>query len=150
MSLRGRRTLIAAASVVLLAGGVAAPASAGPSHFKGKTAQKSAVTFTASSKKVSGFKTSLWVLCVSVVTGSSEGEVYPILLQSPTRLKKGKFTMLFTGENGTNITVKGKVTGDTAKGSLAVGYDKIIGYTSTGLLDIAACVADTTWTAKKK
>ena len=40
------------------------------------------------------------------------------------------------------------MTGDTAKGGLKVRYNKTIGSTSTGLLDIAACLADTTWTAK--
>ncbi len=143
--------MIAAASLAtVLAGGVAGPAAAGGTHFKGKTGQGPKVTFTVKPKSVSGFKTSASALCVSVVTGRSVMDIYPVLLQSPVKAKKGKFTIVYTGENGTAVTVKGKVTGENAKGRLKIRYNKVIGSTSTGLLDIAACLADTTWTATAK
>lgn len=150
MSTHNLKVIVATALATALAGGVGGPAAAGGTHFKGKTAQGPKVTFQVKPKSLSGFKTSASVLCVSVVTGRSVMDIYPVLLQSPTKVKKGKFSILFTGENGLNVTVKGKVTGDTARGSLKVRYNKTIGSTSTGLLGIAACLADTTWTAKAK
>lgn len=150
MSTHILKLIVATALATALAGGVGGPAAAGGTHFKGKTDQGPKVTFQVKPKSLSGFKTSASVLCVSVVTGRSVMNIYPVLLQSPTKVKKGKFSILFTGENGLNATVKGKVTGDTARGSLKVRYNKTIGSTSTGLLDIAACLADTTWTAKAK
>lgn len=144
------RILVGAALAALLGGVLTAPASADTSHFKGKTEQGSKVTFTASPKKVSDFKASVWVLCVSVVSGRSAQEAYPFLFRAPKKLKNGKFTLVLDGENSLKVTVKGKVTGDSAKGSLDVRYNKTIGYTSNGLLDIAACTAKTTWKAKRK
>jgi hypothetical protein len=150
MSTHTIKMITAASLAAVLVGGFAGPAAAGGTHYKGRTEQGPKVSFTAKPKSVSGFKTSSSALCVSVVTGRSVMDIYPVLLQSPVKLKKGKFTIVYTGDDGLNITVTGKVTGSKAKGSLKIGYNKIIGSTSTGLLDIAACLADTTWTAKAK
>jgi hypothetical protein len=150
MSTHMIKMITTASLAVVLAGGVAGPAAAGGTHFKGKTEQGPKVTFTVKPKSVSGFKTSASVLCVSVVTGRSVMDIYPVLLQSPVKVKKGKFTIHLTGDDGLDVTANGKVTGDHAKGSLKIRYNKVIGSTSTGLLDIAACLADTTWTAKAK
>lgn len=143
---------IAGATLAVLLCGLAAPAAAATVDYKGKTAQGqgSKVTFSATAKKVKGFKTSASVLCVSAVTSKSLVEAYPVLLQSPTPLKKGKFTIVFTGPSSTTITVKGKLSGNKASGSLDIKYTKTLGYTSGGLLDIGACSANTTWTAKHK
>lgn len=145
------RIIAGATLAVLLAGGLAAPAPAGGSHFKGKTGQGPAVTFTVKPKKVTGFKTSATVLCLSVATGRSLTEIYPVRLQSPTPLKKGKFAIDFTpGIHSLTITVKGKVKGDKASGTLDIKYTKFLGSSPTGGLDVGACSAKTTWTAKRK
>ena len=96
-----------------------------------------------------GFKTSVSVLCRSAVTGASKLVIYPVLLQSPTKLTRERFTISFKGESSTTINVTGRITGSSASGKLNVKFTKTLGTTSTGLLDFGACQLKTTWTAKK-
>lgn len=149
--MRTSKTLTSTVLVLVLTG-LTQPVFAGNgTAFKGKTEQGSKVTFSAKSKKVVGFKTSASALCLSGVTGRSILEWYPVLLQSPTPLKKGKFKIVYAGPSSSRITVKAKITGNKAVGSLDVAYTKTMGYLQPyGTLDIGACSANTTWTAKKK
>ena len=137
---------VAAALVV----GIGAPATAKGVGYEGKTGQDLDVTFRATAGKVSGFKTTVRSLCISAPSGKSVLEFYPVLLQSPVKRTGKRFTIVFTGSSSTHVTVKGKIKGNKANGSLKVAYTKTLGMTPGGLLMIGACTAETTWTAKVK
>ncbi len=145
----GRRALLIATLVLALAVvGTAVSASASTS-YSGKAKSGGKLTFHTTATKVIGFKTSVSALCVSVSSGASHLYVYPVLLQAPSKLTNGRFKITFSGESSTHITVTGKVSGSSASGKIDVRYSKTLGTTSTGLLDIGACSAKTTWTARK-
>lgn len=90
MSTHILKLIVATALATALAGGVGGPAAAGGTHFKGKTDQGPKVTFQVKPKSLSGFKTSASVLCVSVVTGRSVMDIYPVLLQSAHQGQEGQ------------------------------------------------------------
>ncbi len=139
--------MIALLALALLVVGAAGSATAATS-YKGKTKQKLPISFRTTATSAVGFKTTVRSLCIAAATSRSVLEFYPVLLQKPTKLTNGRFTINFKGKSSTFITVKGKVNGASASGSIDVRYTKSIGMTSTGLLEIAACSAKTTWTAK--
>jgi hypothetical protein len=64
-------------------------------------------------------------------------------VQSPTKLKNGRFTITFKGPSSTYITVTGRVKGKSASGRINIHY------TLTNGMVIYACQQKTTWTAKK-
>jgi hypothetical protein len=64
-------------------------------------------------------------------------------VQSPTKLKNGRFTITFKGPSSTYITVTGRVEGKSASGRINIHYTLING------MVIYACQQKTTWTAKK-
>ena len=142
-----RQTRVIAALVLALA--VVGTASASTGSFSGKTKQGSKLTFRTTATSVVGFKTSVRALCLSLASGRSVLEFYPVLLQSPTRLTNGQFKITFKGESSTYITVTGHINSGSASGKVDVRYTKTLGTTPTGLLDIGACSAKTTWTARK-
>ena len=144
----GRHTLVVAALSLSLAVAGAASVSVGV-HYSGKAKNGGKLSFRTTSTSVVGFKTSVNALCVSVAGAMSKLYVYPVLLQSPTRLKKGHFTITFKGSSSTRIIVTGIVKEKSASGNITVNYSKTLGVTSTGLLAIGSCSAKTTWTAKK-
>jgi hypothetical protein len=133
-------------ALALVGAAVAASAS---TTYKGKTKQKVKVTLRATATRALSFKASPNVLCGSAVTGNSKLVLYAVSLKTPSKIKNGRFTMTFTGESSTTISVTGRITGNSASGKLKIKFSKTIGTTSTGLLDIAACQLETTWTAKK-
>lgn len=142
-----RRACVVAAFVLTLI--VVGVASASGTSFHGQVKSGGKLSFRTTATSVVGFKASVSALCVSVTSGASKLYVYPVLLQSPTPLKSGHFKIVFTGSSSTKITVTGSITGKSASGKITVRYTKTLGTTSTGLLDIGACSAKTTWTAKQ-
>jgi len=138
---------VAAAAAMALS---ASPASAKGVRYQGKNGQGSSVSLRISPSTARGFTTSVGVLCVSVATGRSLREIYPIAFKAPVQRKGKKFSFLFDGPSSTLVTVTGRVKGSKVTGSLKVQYNKTLGMTSTGLLDIGACSVKTTWSATAK
>ena len=145
----GRRALLLATLVLALTVVGSAVSASASTGYSGKTKQKIKITFRTTPTTVVGFKTSVSVLCRSAVTGASKLVIYPVLLQSPTKLNSGRFTINFKGESSTTINVTGRIASGSASGKLNVKFTKTLGTTSTGLLDFGACQLKTTWTAKK-
>jgi hypothetical protein len=143
---RIRVVAILVLALALVGGGGAASAS---TTYKGKTKQKVKVSLRATATKALSFKASPNVLCGSAVTGNSKLVLYAVSLKTPSKIKNGRFTMTFTGESSTTISVTRRIQGSSASGKLKIKFSKTIGTSSTGLLDIAACQLKTTWTAKK-
>lgn len=148
MGITSSALAIAAAAALVI--GIGAPVTAKGVSYKGKTAQGSEVTFRASAAKVTGFKTTARVLCISAVPAKTVSEFYPVSLKAPVARDGKRFTIDFSGPSSTHITVKGKIKGNKATGSLKVAYTKSLGMTPGGQLIIGACTAQTTWTAKAK
>lgn len=131
-----------ALALALFVVGTAVAASASTSYRGNvKSGGKLSVRTTATS--VVGFKASVSPLCLSVASGGSVLKVYPVLLQSPTKLASGHFKINFHGSSSTYITVTGTVKAASASGKINVRYTTTIG------MDIYACSSKTTWTAKK-
>ena len=145
----GRYVSVLVALVLVLAVVGAAVSATASTLYRGKTKQGPAVSFRTTATSVVGFKTSVSVPCSSVTTGSRVTDVRPVSMpKSP--LTNGHFKITFKNpSNALVIVVKGTVTGASASGFVDVRYTKIIGTTSTGLMDIAGCYAKTTWTAKQ-
>ncbi|MFN8129323.1 MAG: hypothetical protein U0R28_11035 [Candidatus Nanopelagicales bacterium] len=90
------------------------------------------------------------VLRVSVATGRSLREIYPVVFKSGVERMGNTFTFLYDGPSSTLVRVTGRGKGSKVSDSVKVQYNKTLGMTSTGVLDIGACSAKTTWTAKAK
>jgi hypothetical protein len=138
-----RRALLLVALVLALTLVGAALSASASTSYKGQFKGGGKLSFRTTATSVVGFKGSASPLCISVATGSSILKVYPVLLQSPTKLKSGRFTINFKGPSSTYITVTGKVTGSSASGRINIHYTLTSGTT------IYACQQKTTWTAKK-
>jgi hypothetical protein len=138
-----RRALLLVALVLALTLVGAALSAGASTSYKGKFKGGGQLSFRTTATSVVGFKGSASPLCISVAAGSSILKVYPVLLQSPTKLKNGLFTINFKGPSSTYITVTGKVTGNSASGRINIHYTLTSGTT------IYACQQKTTWTAKK-
>jgi len=132
-------TVLVLALVVV---GTAVSANASTS-YRGNVKSGGKLSFHTTATSVVGFKTSVSALCVSVASGGSVLKVYPVLLQSPTKLASGRFKITFKGSSSTFITVTGSVKATSASGNINVRYTTTIG------MDIYACSSKTTWTAKK-
>jgi hypothetical protein len=142
-----RHVRILAVLVLALAVVGAASASAG-GHFRGKTETGFSVTFRTTATRVVGFKTTVVANCLSA--RSNRSDVYPVwMLQSPHRLAKGQFKLTFGGKSSTSITVTGHVKARSASGRISVSYEKTLGTTPEGIIDLGLCSANTTWTAHK-
>jgi hypothetical protein len=126
--------------LTLILVGTALSAAASTS-YKGKIKGAGKLSFRTTATSVVGFKASASPLCVSVA--GSMVKVYLVRLQSPTKLKNGRFTINFHGPSSTYITVTGKVKGKTASGRINLHY------TLTNGTVIYACQQKATWTAKK-
>jgi hypothetical protein len=138
-----RHALLLVALVLALAVvGTAVSASASTS-YRGKVKSGGRLSFRTTATKVVGFKASVSPLCISVAAAKSILKVYPVLLQAPTKLKKGHFKINFKGSGSTFITVTGTVKAKSASGRIHVHYTTTIG------MDIYGCQQNTTWTAKK-
>jgi hypothetical protein len=137
-----------ALALVLAVVGAALSATAS-TQYRGKTKQGPKVSFHTTATSVVGFKTSVSVPCSSATTGNRLTDIRPVSLpKSP--LKNGRFKITFKiPTNALVIIAKGTAKGGSASGFVDVRYTKIIGTTSTGLMDIAGCYAKTTWTAKQ-
>jgi hypothetical protein len=144
--IRGLTVLVLALTLV----GTAISASSGD-HFRGKTKGGFSVTFSTTATKVVGFKTTVVAFCTSTSSSSSSRpDVYPLrMLQSPHPLAKGQFKLTFGGKSSTSITVTGLVKASSASGRIIVSYEKTLGTTPEGMLNLGLCSAKTTWTAKK-
>ena len=116
---------------------------AASTSYKGKIKGAGKLSFRTTATSVVGFKASASPLCVSLAAGSSMVKVYLVRLQSPTKLKNGRFTINFHGPSSTYITVTGKVKGKNASGRINLHY------TLTNGTVIYACQQKATWTAKK-
>ena len=139
----GRRVpLLVALVLTLILVGTALSAAASTS-YKGKIKGAGKLSFRTTATSVVGFKASASPLCVSLAAGSSMVKVYLVRLQSPTKLKNGRFTINFHGPSSTYITVTGKVKGKNASGRINLHY------TLTNGTVIYACQQKATWTAKK-
>ena len=145
----GRYVAILAALVLILAVVGAAVSATANARYSGKTKQGPKVSFHTTATSVVGFKTSVSVPCSSVATGNRVTDIRPVSMPK-SALRNGRFMITF--KNPTNalvIIAKGTVKGGSASGFVDVRYTKIIGTTSTGLMDIAGCYAKTTWKAKQ-
>jgi len=139
----GRRVpLLVALVLTLILVGTALSAAASTS-YKGKIKGAGKLSFRTTATSVVGFKASASPLCVSLAAGSSMVKVYLVRLQSPKKLKNGRFTINFHGPSSTYITVTGKVKGKNASGRINLHY------TLTNGTVIYACQQKATWTAKK-
>ena len=170
--IRARHTLVPA--LVLLGALMAtalALAAAGTS-YKGKTKDGGPVSFGLAGGSVSRFQASVSVSCVSAAPARSEARVYVVAAERPARLATGsRFTVKlnkpkeqFTDQTGKVIatlysvkaTVKGKVAGRSASGTVKVSYNTFwTAYNpATGFyqLTLASCFSGKTempWTAKR-
>ncbi len=126
------------------------PATAKGVAYRGENGQGTSVSVRVSPSRASHFSTSVGVLCVSVTTGRSLREIYPVVFKSGVERKGNTFTFLYDGPSSTLVTVTGRVKGSKVSGSVKVQYNKTLGMTSTGVLDIGACSAKKTWAAKAK
>jgi hypothetical protein len=138
-----RHVLVIAALVLALALVGAAVSAAAGSSYRGKVKGGGKLTFRTTATSVVGFKTSVTVVCISVAAAKSNQKIYPVLLQSPTKLKSGHFKINFKGPSSTFINVTGIVKAKSASGRIDVRYTSTIG------MDIYACSSKGTWTAKK-
>lgn len=133
--------LLVALVLTLILVGTALSAAASTS-YKGKIKGAGKLSFRTTATSVVRFKASASPLCVSLAAGSSMVKVYLVRLQSPTKLKNGRFTINFHGPSSTYITVTGKVKGKNASGRINLHY------TLTNGTVIYACQQKATWTAK--
>ncbi len=129
--------------VLALAVAGAAISASMSTSYRGTVKSGGKLSFRTTATSLVGFKASVSPLCVSVASGSSVIKVYPVLLQSPTKLTKGHFKITFQGSSSTFITVTGSVKAKSASGRINVRYTTTIGTA------IYACSSKTTWTAKK-
>jgi hypothetical protein len=147
VSFRRHIRVLAVLVLALALVSAAASATAG-ARFRGKTKDGFPVTFRTTAKKVVGFKTTVVANCISA--SSNRSDVYPVLmLQSPHRLAKGRFKITFGGKSSTHITVTGHVKARSASGRISVRYEKTLGTTPEGIMDLGLCFAKTTWKAHK-
>jgi hypothetical protein len=138
------------AALVLTLALVCTASASTKAHFSGKTKLGEKLTFRTTATQVIGFDTAVLALCSSAVTGNRQTDYHVIAFPKGPLKKNGQFTLTFKiSSNGFVATAKGTVKGNSASGKLNVSYSKIIGTTSTGLMDIGACFASTTWSAKR-
>jgi hypothetical protein len=147
---RSARTshLVPALVLALAVAGTALASSS--SSFSGKTKQKLKVTFKATPSQVSKFQVTVSAWCVSLSASVPSGlDLRSLAVVKSTPIKSGRFTINYTGPLSTHATIKGKISGHSASGSVDVRYAKSMGIDpATGSFVSGSCAAKTTWTAK--
>ena len=144
-----RLRIVPAAALAALLLAVPAHAAVKAGSYKGKTDQNRAVTFKVKGGKVSAFQAGVMTFCRAGTDSTFETDAVANVPAIKVA-KSGKFR--WTAPEDTDgiieMTVVGRITGKTAKGTLTLRRPHSSYDSSAGMVMFGQCFAERKWTAK--